>query len=231
MRPPGRQIAAGRDADIFDYGPGLVLRRSRSDRSLATEARMMAHVRELGYPAPAVVELSGDERDLVMERIDGPDMVVDLRRRPWLARRHGALLADLHRRLHALAAPAWAGPPPVGEGDALVHMDLHPMNVILGPQGPVVIDWTNARRGDPGIDVALTWALIGAGEVPATGPVGLVASRIRGALLRSFLGGVDAAAARAWLRPVVAWKVQDRNISPKEQAAMWRLVAAEGDAG
>lgn len=37
-----RLIAEGRDADIFEAGPGRVLRRSRNDRSQELEARVMA---------------------------------------------------------------------------------------------------------------------------------------------------------------------------------------------
>ncbi len=34
------------------------------------------------------------------------------------------------------------------------------MNVILSADGPVVIDWTNAGRGDGDFDAALTWVLM-----------------------------------------------------------------------
>jgi RNA polymerase sigma-70 factor (ECF subfamily) len=32
-------------------------------------------------------------------------------------------------------------------GDAIVHLDLHPLNVLVGADGPVVIDWPNTRCG------------------------------------------------------------------------------------
>ena len=59
------------------------------------------------------------------------------------------VIGDLHARLHAI---------PFGDA-RLVHFDLHPDNVLLGPYGPVLIDWTNARGGDPDADVALTWLI------------------------------------------------------------------------
>lgn len=31
-------------------------------------------------------------------------------------------------------------PVPLGEGESLLHLDLHQGNVIFGPEGPVVID-------------------------------------------------------------------------------------------
>ena len=45
-------------------------------------------------------------------------------------------------------------------GDRLVHLDLHPMNVMITPTGPIVIDWPNAARGDPLTDVAVTLVLL-----------------------------------------------------------------------
>ncbi len=112
MRAPGRLLASGREADIFEYGPGLVLRRSRPARSMAGEARTMSYARDHGYPVPAVEELSDDGTDLVMERIDGPSMVEALGRRPWTVRRQGAVLAELHRRLHEIPAPDFLGAAP-----------------------------------------------------------------------------------------------------------------------
>jgi hypothetical protein len=58
MRPPGKLLATGRDCDVFEYGPGLVLRRSRRGRSMSFEARIMDYVGGDGYPVPAVVEMS-----------------------------------------------------------------------------------------------------------------------------------------------------------------------------
>jgi aminoglycoside phosphotransferase (APT) family kinase protein len=130
----------------------------------------------------------------------------------------------LHRDLHAIAAPDWVDDAPVGRGNRLLHLDLHPLNVMLGPKGPVVIDWTNACRGDPSTDVALSWAIIAAGQVDTNWLIGKVAGRIRSALVSSFLGAVDAIAARQALREAVTWKVRDANLSQEEQAGMWRLV-------
>ena len=226
MRPPGQLLASGRDSDIFEYGPGLVLRRSREGHSMATEARTMEHVRALGYPVPFVEEISDDGADLVMERIDGVSMVDAISRRPWTIRRQGATLADLHRRLHELPAPDWLRPAPCGEGDRLLHLDLHPLNVMVTKKGPVVIDWPNAVRGDPNLDVALTWALMVAGEVPAGMVLGALMSRFRGALVAAFLRDFDLEPIRALLPAAVEWKCTDAHMSPAEQRAMRDLAGA-----
>jgi aminoglycoside phosphotransferase (APT) family kinase protein len=98
----------------------------------------MAHARSCGFPVPQVYERT--ETDLVMDYLDGPTMLADLTRRPWRLLRHAKTLAQLHRQLHAIPAPADL-PGPLGEGTSLVHLDLHPGNVLLTASGPMVIDW------------------------------------------------------------------------------------------
>jgi aminoglycoside phosphotransferase (APT) family kinase protein len=43
----------------------------------------------------------------------------------------------------------------------VLHLDLHPANVMLTGGGPVVIDWTNARVGPAGADVAMAYLIMG----------------------------------------------------------------------
>ena len=226
MRQPGPLLASGRDSEIFDYGPGLVLRRSRSRRSMEKEATTMRYVTERGYPAPRVEELSADGCELVMERIVGPTMLEELQKRPWTYRRHAATLASLHRRLHELTAPAWLPVFPGGR-DCLIHLDLHPLNVILAHAGPVLIDWTNAARGSAATDVAVTWLLMTAAEIPSPRWLAALNGIIRRLFVRSFLGHFDRASIRAALPGVVEWKSRDRNIRPTEVAAMRRLLHEE----
>jgi aminoglycoside phosphotransferase (APT) family kinase protein len=224
MKAPGALLASGRDADIFEFGPGRVLRRSRNDRSMMAEARTMQFVRSHGYPAPRVFEVSDDGCDLVMERIEGPTMVDAGAARPWNLRRFGRQLAELHESLHSLPAPEWAAPAPCGSGDRLLHMDLHPLNVLMARTGPVVIDWTNAARGDPSIDVAVTWVLIASGEVPA-GRAKAVLLRVgRKLLLDAFLGPLAGDSVDAYLAEVVEWKCTDSNMSTSEIERMRSMV-------
>ena len=94
----------------------------------------MRHAASFGYPVPRVLDVSSDA--LVLERIEGPTMLASLRRRPWRLPRHASLLAELHERLHEIVAPTSL--PEAGTGDRLLHLDLHPDNVLLSPAGPVV---------------------------------------------------------------------------------------------
>lgn len=223
---PGRLLASGRDTDIYEYGPGLVVRRSRLGRSMVAEAGVMEHARAHGYPVPAVVDVSTDGTDLVMERVDGPLMLDEVSHRPWTLGAHAATLARLHRQLHTIEAPPTLAL--IGEGGTdLLHLDLHPLNVILSPSGPMVIDWTNAARGAGDIDVALTWALMACADAHAHGVNRLVINVGRRLFLRSFLAHFDHDAVRRQLPVAVAERMADPNLSDEEKDSMRRLARRE----
>ncbi|MBO4260678.1 phosphotransferase, partial [Streptomyces griseorubiginosus] len=79
-------------------------------------------------------------------------------------REGGVVLARLLRRLHAV--PGW------DNGGCVVHLDLHPDNVMLTPDGPRVIDWSNAEEGRPGLDwgmSAIILAQVAVGDAPIAG--------------------------------------------------------------
>ena len=47
----------------------------------------------------------------------------------------------------------------VPEKDCLLHLDFHPLNVMVCKGRYVVIDWINARIGNPVFDLARTYVL------------------------------------------------------------------------
>lgn len=218
-------LARGRDCDVFDRGDGTVLRRSRTAHDQRGEARVLHHVAEHGYPVPEVHELADEGRDLIMEKVAGPTMLQAIERRPWRVAAFGRLLAELHIGLHAIPAPDWL--PALNEGQTLVHLDLHPMNVILAPDGPVVIDWTNAARGRPGHDSARAWALMATADAEVSGPLRLVLTRVRRRLVEAFVETVGRDEARDCLAYAVELTLLDPNISEAEKARMRALVVAE----
>ncbi|MEU5592444.1 phosphotransferase [Streptomyces sp. NPDC020298] len=155
MLPTGRPLGSGRTADVYEIDEAWVLRRDRAGRGdAAADGAVMAYVREHGYPVPRV-RPSGSRTDLVMERLSGPTMLAALLDGSLGAAEAGAELARLLRLLHAVPARDSAAP-----GARVLHLDLHPDNVILTPDGPRVIDWSNAEDGPPGLDWGMSAVIL-----------------------------------------------------------------------
>ena len=220
--PPGPLVGAGRSADVYAIGADRVLRRYRTPIDVQAEATIMRHLDLAGFPVPKVYDADGS--DLIMERLDGRDMLTDLGRRPWRARRHARTLADMHNRLHQVAAPAgW--PQPLGPGDKVLHLDLHPGNIMLTSRGPVVIDWSNRAAGPAGADVAMAYLIMASSEVDDP-PVLVrpVVSSIRAAVIRHFLlGARDDPSPH--IAPVARLRMADRNVRPSEADWLARKLA------
>jgi aminoglycoside phosphotransferase (APT) family kinase protein len=200
------RIGEGREAEIFAWGEGTILRLSRdagagewADRQLAA----LTAAWEAGCPVPTPgprIDVEG-RPGLVMERVDGPDLLTRMNRRPWLLFSIASTLGRMHAAIHEVVAPPtlpplreWlavrierARPDPLPDrladfalgvlaglpdADRLCHGDFHPGNLLVAPRGPVAIDWTLASRGDPTGDVARQPLMIRLGEVPpGTGAV------------------------------------------------------------
>lgn len=221
MPEAGELIASGRAADVFAYGDGLVLRRYREPNDTRYEADLMSYVAEHGFPVPRVVEASGPE--MVMERVLGTAMLDDFARHPWRLFRHARTLAELHKRLHAIPPPPWLRPK-LGGGDAIVHLDLHPLNVMITDAGPVVIDWTNAGIGPPDGEIADLWLIMANATIPATGLERRLLVLGRGLFLRAFLKQVDRDAARKHLRTAGDHRLRDRNTRDEERERITAFV-------
>jgi aminoglycoside phosphotransferase (APT) family kinase protein len=214
-------VGTGRSADVFARGTGEVLRRYRTPRDTEREVAAMEHVRARGYPVPRARAIN--ETDIIMDRLEGPTMLDDLGRRPWTIGRHAATLASLHRRLHAIEGPSWL-PVPVGEGQSLLHLDLHPDNVMLTGRGPFVIDWPNVARGPGEADIAHTWIVL-ACSTPTAGAYRQAISRVgRGLFMRSFLRRFDRDAIERQIEAVGAYRLANRSLPDSELDAIRRII-------
>lgn len=214
-------IGTGRSADVFEHGPHEVLRRYREPRDTAREVAAMEHARAGGYPVPAARALN--DTDIVMERAEGPTMLVDMMRNPWRMKRHAVTLAMLLDQLHAITAPDWL-PSPLGAGTALLHLDLHPENVILTQRGPTVIDWPNAARGPAAADVAHTWVVLACSLPPEDPLKRVVALGGRRLFLALFLRNYSRAELRTHLGAVGDYRAVNRTLPPGELESIRKVV-------
>ena len=216
---PGPVIGTGRAATVYDIGGGRVLRRYRIDKDMTTEAEGMRWVRDHGVPVPEVFDVDG--RDLVMERIDGPSLLAGLATHPYRLPAAGRVLADLHGRLDAVPAPDVRPRRSDGGGEhGVIHGDLHPGNVMLSADGPMLIDWSNVCVGDRGADLAQTWIVVAHLGLPTSPVPRAVESAARRVLLRSYLAGIDRDRARSWLRRIAESRLADPNLRDSERARL-----------
>lgn len=215
---PGRLVAAGRSARVYDAGPGLVLRRRTDGGSSEREAGVLRWAERHGVPVPHVVSAAGP--DLVMAAVPGPTLMDVLVADPAAALAVGRTLAGLHRLLDRVPAPPGldARGPQRPQPAYLLHGDLHPGNVIDSPDGPVLIDWENASAGSRAFDVAESWLLISAYDPGIGGDF----AAARAALVAGLLDGT--APDPTELRAVAAERLRDPNTSTAERDAIRRLV-------
>lgn len=212
-----QKIAEGREAEIFGWQDGAVLRLLRNpqaQRQVEWEAQAMAAARASGVRVPAVlgtVTVEG-RPGLIMERVDGPDMLTLLARRPWSVLAVGRASGELQARLHETPAPEGIPdlkatflnripssdrvPPQLAEfalaeldrlpdGDRICHGDFHPGNLLQTDGEPLLIDWTSVMRGDPAADYCRTDLMIRLGDPPPGTPpqIRVLAAFARGILL------------------------------------------------
>lgn len=95
------------------------------------------------------------------------------------------------------------------------------MNVILGANGPVIIDWTNASRGHASFDAATTYAISSAFRPPRR--VLRLGQRM---FVESFAINRGRSMIRAALADAVRYRLTDPAVTDDERTALERLLAS-----
>ncbi|MFE0172334.1 phosphotransferase [Streptomyces sp. NPDC059002] len=216
----GQLLGSGRSADVFELDDDWVLRRYRHGGDAAAEAAVMAHLSARGFPVPAV-RSTGTPSELVMQRLSGATMLQAWRDGAITEEDAAAVLAELLHHLHSVPARVSALPE-----DRILHLDLHPDNVMLTPQGPVVIDWCTTEEGPPGLDWAMSALIL---AQVAVGPSTEVAAGAR-SMLTALMGHagtfVDLGDGQAGpLAQARARRAADPNLSSQELALLDDAVA------
>ncbi|GHF19589.1 phosphotransferase family protein [Pseudolysinimonas yzui] len=214
----GPKLGAGREAEVFAWGRDAVVKLYRPGfRGHEAEAAALRHLEGHGV-APSLIQVVDHDRrrGLVLERLDGSNMLTLLQRQPWRLPNLARHLARAHLRIHAIEAPEdlpdlrdvlatriHRAPMPsklrefalrelstLPRGDRLAHGDFHPGNLLVARDEVTVIDWVGATRGAPEADHARTLLLLRwADPLPGTPPLarGLMATG-RSAFARAYAG-------------------------------------------
>ena len=150
---------------------------------IRAEAEYVEAVRAVGAPAPALLGMAKifGRPASVWERVEGPSLWQEVVERPQRSAEVGRSLAEVQLALFELVPPVtlprqrdrliskirWSAAnvdaslagaldllPARAGTPRLCHGDMHPSNVIVSKDGPVIVDWFDASRGDRVADVA-----------------------------------------------------------------------------
>lgn len=242
---PDKPSAVGRTAEVYTLDEDRVLKLLKAgfgSAMAADEAAKTLAARDAGVSAPAVldlIELDG-RHGIVFEQIDGDllldDIVLDaMRFREWarvFANAHIGVLSrstsDLPDIRDVLRGRIEAGDLPATkeqaaltvldaapDGDAVLHGDFHPGNIIFTTGDPVTVDWVDAAQGHPGADIARTLWLISPATMSEAIPNKRVMTMIQGYFRKRYLKicssklKVDRRVIDAWRLPVVAARLSE----------------------
>ncbi|CCW20215.1 Possible aminoglycoside phosphotransferase (protein kinase related), diverged [Sphingobium indicum BiD32] len=229
-------IASGASAELFDLGGNQVLklfRDSVSDEMIVREIEASIHA--VGSNVPTVAAIARQDRNgrrgIVYPRLDGGTVMDWVRRNPmragWALDQMGSIHSAIHRAeggtlrsvKQVLTTDIAHGPAPLlvqraaiayldmlPDGKMLTHGDFHLGNVMMTPQGMIVIDWSKAAAGHPAADAVRSEMLMRFGIGPSDWVTNLWRDWAAGRLRRAWLAALPGVTAREldqW-RPVVA---------------------------
>ncbi|MBA2521397.1 MAG: phosphotransferase [Chloroflexia bacterium] len=193
-----------------------------------------------GVPAPGV-HVAGTWHDhpvIVLEWCPGHTLFQAIERDPGHAHQLGLAFGHALAAIHALPAPAalagataswieWASPDAAlharlldltGRRQSLLHLDYHPLNVLVdGQRVTAVLDWANARSGDPRADLARTISLLSLAPVAPELPPAAWAATRRALITGTRAGYRSVAGPPRQMAPFLAWAglVMERDLAPR----------------
>jgi aminoglycoside phosphotransferase (APT) family kinase protein len=179
-------VSGGADTAIWRVmwgGQPYALRVFRPEQVKAceNEVRVMGVAAAGGVTVPEVIRngVWNDRPALLLSWIAGKTLSAQIRERPYLGWTLGNAFGRTQAAIHRVPIPAdsdttrwieWAGEEPEikarlyelpSRKSALIHLDYHPLNV-MAHRGQIsgVLDWANARVGDPRADFARTFSIL-----------------------------------------------------------------------
>lgn len=184
-----------------------------------------------------------NRKGIIYERIYGKTMLNHMMSAPWTIKKHTKMLAQLHQGIHktdgntlpslkkylndTVASSKVLNENRKSEikailgrledGTSLCHFDFHPDQVIITNEGPYIIDWMTAFKGNPLADVARTSILYSYGYPPNTNAfmkplIDIARKRILNEYLKEYLSDGNSKAKyeiKLWSIPVAAARLHE----------------------
>lgn len=228
-------IAGGWDTQIWrvsaaDSTYALRVFRAEQLTTCQREAAVMRALSEAGLPVPRVHAegVNAGRPALLISWCPGRTLLLEVQARPWRVWSLGVAFGRMHAQIHSMAVPAaLLGVVPAwdpGDEDratpALLHMDYHPLNVMVdGGRVTGVLDWANVRVGDRRADLARTVTLLRLPPLPPGTPavVQLVMRPLLEAAWRAGYRQLQPTDPFVGMAPFYAWAgaMMERDLRPK----------------
>lgn len=248
----GKLLARGNTAEIYEWGDREVIKIFVTPERVMNEVENSNIVFAMGLRVPRVKDVVKleDGEGIVYEKIEGPTLMRSMEATESSLLAHARLMAKLHADLHRVTtaitpnllselsrgigrertltaeqrSEAAESLKQLPEGNTICHYDFHPDNIIMSPNGPIIIDWLNALIGHPEADVMRTLVILRARSLPPDPPAWLQDRKYRlmfsDAYLEEYrkLRDVRMDELIRWTAPTVANRLSE---IPQGEEALW----------
>ncbi|KAA3643010.1 MAG: aminoglycoside phosphotransferase [Chloroflexi bacterium] len=205
---------------------------------------------QTGLAVPKVYELIEEEGrpSIIYELIEGQTLLQWFQRHRWAFPRLARQMAELHLDMHQRQVSGLPSQSTrlkkkieeaagldakqkeklvayideLPEADKLLHGDFHPDNIMVTPNGTVIIDWVDASSGHPLADVARTVLLTTMSAIPDDLPARRFFIVLREIMNRMYLrhyfkhSPYKREELKAWMLPVVAGRLSENIIEEQD---------------
>lgn len=239
----GELLGIGNTARVYRWGKTEVIKIFYDQSSAMNEANNAEIISNLKLRSPnygGLVEYEG-KMSIVYERIDGPTMLWNIEPTAQSMSYHARLMANLQCEIHQVEHKILPNLKPkitqqinhsqeisnhdkqmitnrlnsLPDGNAICHYDFHPDNIIISPNGPIIIDWLNLLVGNQEADVTRTSMMIQSHSLPPNAPSWLMHRELRELFNKEYiteyinLTGMEEEFLERWMIPTLAVRIDE----------------------
>lgn len=215
------------------------------------ELSMSQIMNRTNLPVAKVYDLVNvdDRLGIVYDRIDGSTLLHLLLNKPWKIRWIANVSAELHVRIHHCISDELPSQRAIYENyiresadidpylkskalqlleslpdkNHICHGDFHPDNIIVSSNGPVILDWANASRGNSIADFVLSSLILQVATIPKDMKRARLFNMSKTFMLNSYtrkykqLKPLSKAEINGWIVPVAITRLRDNIESEREK--------------
>lgn len=239
----GELVGIGNTARVYRWGETEVIKIFYDQHCAMYEAKNAEFINNLELRSPqysGLIEYEG-KMGIVYERIDGPTMLWHIEPTEGSISYNAKLMANLQYEIHNVENKIIPNLKSeitnkvnhsqeisnhdkhiiidvlksLPDGNTICHYDFHPDNIIISPNGPVIIDWMNLLIGSPEADVTRTAMMIQSHSLPPNAPSWLFHREYRELFNKEYiteyvkLADINDEFLEQWMIPTLAARIDE----------------------